>query len=155
MKNFKFLSFALLFWVLVIAWCEKVNNQEKVSCEGEDVCPVGETNETPSLEIEEMPTVIVNGNLGEKDLGWDLDWNWWWFIDTEWDLDSPEWGDADFESAVVESSSDADKPMMRVMVDEDEDSGVFEITPSQTCEALGWIWNEWDCTLQDGSKVYF
>lgn len=155
MKNLKVWSFVLLFSLLVVAWCEKANNQEKVSCEGDEVCTVEETVVTPSLEIEETPTVIVNGNPGEKDLGLDLDWNWWWFIDTEWDLNSSEWSDVDFESAVIESSSDADKPMMRVMVDEDEDSGVFEITPSQTCEALGWTWNEWDCTLQDGSKVYF
>jgi len=75
MKNLKFLSFALLFWVLIIAWCEKANNQEKVSCEGDDVCPVEETVETPSIEVEETPSVVVETNDEEWDLDWNGDWS--------------------------------------------------------------------------------
>ena len=115
MKNLKFLSFALLFWVLIIAWCEKANNQEKVSCEGDEVCPVEETVETPSLEIEEAPTVIINGNPGEKNLWWNL----------EWDSESYEWWQEDaallddnnqvnFESVDVE----IEEPTMDLTVDE-------------------------------------
>lgn len=84
MKNLKVLSFVLLFWVLVIAWCEKTNNPEKVSCEGDDVCPVEQTVETPSIEIVESPSVIVETNDEEWSLNWDK-WN------LEWDLDSYEW----------------------------------------------------------------
>lgn len=115
MKNLKFLSLVLLFWVLVVAWCEKANNQEKVSCEGDEVCPVEETVGTPSLEIEEAPTVIINGNPGEKNLWWNL----------EWDSESYEWWQEDaallddnnqvnFESVDVE----IEEPTMNLTVDE-------------------------------------
>lgn len=121
MKNLKFLSLALLFWVLVIAWCEKANNQEKVSCEGDEVCSVEDTLETPSLEIEETPTVIVEAD----DLEWDFDWNWEWLVDVEWnlewDLDSHE-GEAislqDFETTIEDSVDAVEEPIMDLMVDE-------------------------------------
>lgn len=121
MKNLKFLSLALLFWVLVIAWCEKANNQEKVSCEGDEVCSVEDTLEIPSLEIEETPTVIVEAD----DLEWDFDWNWEWLVDVEWnlewDLDSHE-GEAislqDFETTIEDSVDVVEEPIMDLMVDE-------------------------------------
>lgn len=75
MKNLKVLSLALLFWVLVVAWCEKANNPEKVSCEGDDVCPVEETVETPSIEVEEEPSVVVEANDEEWDLNWNGEWS--------------------------------------------------------------------------------
>lgn len=140
MKNLKFLTFALLFWVLVIAWCEKANNQEKVSCEGDDVCPVEETVKTSSIEIEETPSVIVEVN--DEDVI--LNWNWEWARDEEV-----------FENNEQTVEEPTDQPMMKIMIDENASADEIEITQSQACEALGWIWNEWDCTLQDGSKVYF
>ena len=145
MKNLKVLSFALLFWVLVIAWCEKANNQEKVSCEGEDVCPVETNVENSSIEIEDTPSVIVNANPGESELyeEWALEANESW-----------EEGVALENNEQVNSESE-DEPMMKIMVDEDMSAEDIEISESQTCEALWWTWNEWDCTLSDGSKVYF
>ena len=140
MKNLKFLSFALLFWVLVIAWCEKANNQEKYSCEGDEVCPVEQTVETPSIEIEETPSVIVEVN--DEDVI--LNWNWEWARDEEV-----------FENNEQTVEEPTDQPMMKIMIDENASADEIEITQSQACEALGWTWNEWDCTLQDGSKVYF
>jgi len=138
MKNLRLLSFALLFWILVISWCENTNNQENLSCEGEDTCPIESNVESPSIEIEESPMVIVDVNDE-----WVLDWNWEWFRDSELN---------DEEQAGVEV---VDEPMMRILIDENTDIDEIEITPEQTCGALGWTWNEWDCTLQDGSKVYF
>lgn len=148
MKNLKVLSFVFLFSVLVVAWCEKANNQEKYSCEGDEVCPV----ENPSIEIEENPTVIVNDNKDWEDIGLNLGWN------LEWDLSIYEWWQEDsivLEAVEQVDEEPGDEPMMRIMVDENANPDEIEITPSQTCEALGWTWNEWDCTLQDGSKVYF
>ena len=144
MKNLKVLSFALLFWVLVIAWCEKANNQEKVSCEGDDLCPVETNVENSSIEIEDMPSVIINANPGERELG------------EEWNLEASEWEeDLVLENNEHVNTESEDEPMMKIMVDEDMSAEDIEISESQTCEALWWTWNEWDCTLSDGSKVYF
>ena len=93
MKNLKVLSFVLLFSVLIVAWCEKANNQEKYSCEGDEVCPVEQTVETPSIEIEETPTVIVEAN------------------------DEVDW-EEEFENNEQTVEEPSDQPMMRIMVDE-------------------------------------
>ena len=138
MKNLRFLSFALLFWVLVLAWCEKTDNQEKVSCEGEnDVCPIEQSVESPSIEIEQTPTVIVDE---EK---WDL----------EWDLDSYVWWD---DGIVLDSDEATDEPMMRKMVvDENATAEEIEQDMVNTCANAGWIWADWVCTLEDGSEIAF
>ena len=137
MRNLKFLSFALLLWVLVIAWCEKANHQEKVSCEGEDVCSIEETVETPSIEIEEAPTVVVETDE-EK---WNL----------EWDLDSYEW----WEDGIVNDEV-ADEPMMRKMVvDENATAEEIEQDMINTCENAWWTWADWVCALEDGSTIAF
>ena len=137
MKNLKVLSFVLLFSVLVVAWCEKANNQEKYSCEGDEVCPVEQTVETPSIEIEETPSVIVEADE-EK---WNL----------EWDLDSYEW----WEDGIVNDEV-ADEPMMRKMVvDEDATAEEIEESMVETCANAVWTWADWTCTLEDGSQIAF
>lgn len=141
MKNLKFLSFALLFWVLVVAWCEKANNQEKYSCEGDEVCPVEQTVENPSIEIEETPTVIVEANDEE----WDLNWDWEWTRDEEIVFENNE--------QTVEEPSD--QPMMRIMVDENATAEEIEQDMVSTCENANWTWADWACTLEDGSIVAF
>ena len=138
MKNLKVLSFSLLFSVLIVAWCEKANNQEKYSCEGDEVCPVEQTVETPSIEIEETPTVIV-----------DDEWN------LEWDLNSYEW----WEDVVLDSDTQleepSDQPMMRIMVDENATAEEIEQDMVNTCANANWTWADWVCTLEDGSVVAF
>ena len=113
MKNLKVLSFALLLSVLVIAWCEKANNQEKYSCEGDEVCPVEQTVETPSIEIEETPSVIVEVN--DEDVI--LNWNWEWARDEEV-----------FENNEQTVEEPTDQPMMKIMIDENASADEIEIT---------------------------
>lgn len=140
MKNFKLLSFCLLFGILVLAWCEKTNNQEQLSCESDDICPIETNIENPSIEIEETPSVIYN------DAEWDLDWNGGWFIEQEIVLDTNEQAD---EEAT-------DQPMMRkIIVDENATAEEIENEMTQTCETLWWNWEEWTCTLSDGSVIAF
>ena len=139
MKNLKVLSFVLLFSVLIVAWCEKANNQEKYSCEGDEVCPVEQTVETPSIEIEETPTIIIN----------DDEWN------LAWDLNSYEW----WEDVVLDSDTQleepSDQPMMRIMVDENATAEGIEQDMVNTCANANWTWADWVCTLEDGSIVAF
>ena len=130
MKNLKVLSFVLLFSVLVVAWCEKANNQEKYSCEGDEVCPVEQTVETPSIEIEETPTVIVEAND-------DVDW------------------EEEFENNEQTVEEPSDQPMMRIMVDEDTTAEEIEQDMVNTCANANWTWADWVCTLEDGSVVAF
>ena len=130
MKNLKVLSFVLLFSVLVVAWCEKGNNQEKYSCEGDEVCPVEQTVETPSIEIEETPTVIVEAND-------DVDW------------------EEEFENNEQTVEEPSDQPMMRIMVDEDATAEEIEQDMVNTCANANWTWADWVCTLEDGSIVAF
>ena len=130
MKNLKVLSFVLLFSVLVVAWCEKANNQEKYSCEGDEVCPVEQTVETPSIEIEETPTVIVEAN------------------------DEVDW-EEEFENNEQTVEEPSDKPMMRIMVDENATAEEIEQDMVNTCANANWTWADWVCTLEDGSVVAF
>ena len=130
MKNLKVLSFALLFSVLVVAWCEKANNQEKYSCEGDEVCPVEQTVETPSIEIEETPTVIVEAN------------------------DEVDW-EEEFENNEQTVEEPSDQPMMRIMVDENASAEEIEQDMVNTCANANWTWADWVCTLEDGSVVAF
>ena len=128
MKNLKFLSFLLLCGIVVVAWCEKTNNPEKLSCEGNEVCPIENVDENVGIIIEDSPSVIVEAN-DDSELVSDESWMW------------EEW---------------TDQPMMRkMMVDENSSLEEIEISVSQTCEALWWSWIDWECTLQDGSKIYF
>ena len=130
MKNLKVLSFVLLFSVLVVAWCEKANNQEKYSCEGDEVCPVEQIIETPSIEIEETPTVIVEAND-------DVDW------------------EEEFENNEQTVEEPSDQPMMRIMVDEDATAEEIEQDIVNSCANANWTWADWVCTLEDGSVVVF
>ena len=130
MKNLKVLSFVLLFSVLIVAWCEKANNQEKYSCEGDEVCPVEQTVETPSIEIEETPTVIVEAN------------------------DEVDW-EEEFENNEQTVEEPSDKPMMRIMVDENATAEEIEQDMVNTCANANWTWADWVCTLEDGSVVAF
>ena len=130
MKNLKVLSFALLLSVLVIAWCEKANNQEKYSCEGDEVCPVEQTVETPSIEIEETPSVIVEAN------------------------DEVDW-EEEFENNEQTVEEPSDQPMMRIMVDENATAEGIEQDMINTCANANWTWADWVCTLEDGSVVAF
>lgn len=130
MKNLKVLSFVLLFSVLVVAWCEKANNQEKYSCEGDEVCPVEQTVETPSIEIEETPTVIVEAN------------------------DEVDW-EEEFENNEQTVEEPSDQPMMRIMVDENATAEENEQDMVNTCANANWTWADWVCTLEDGSVVAF
>ena len=130
MKNLKVLSFVLLFSVLVVAWCEKANNQEKYSCEGDEVCPVEQTVETPSIEIEETPTVIVEAN------------------------DEVDW-EEEFENNEQTVEEPSDQPMMRIMVDENATAEEIEQNMVNTCANANWTWADWVCTLEDGSVVAF
>ena len=66
MKSLKFLSFVLLLWVLVIAWCEKANNQEKLSCESDDICSIEIDADTPSVEIEQVNEESVDQPMMRK-----------------------------------------------------------------------------------------
>jgi hypothetical protein len=130
MKNLKVLSFVLLFSVLIVAWCEKANNQEKYSCEGDEVCPVEQTVETPSIEIEEAPTVIVEAN------------------------DEVDW-EEEFENNEQTVEEPSDQPMMRIMVDENATAEEIEQDMVNTCANANWTWADWVCTLEDGSVVAF
>ena len=130
MKNLKVLSFVLLFSVLVVAWCEKANNQEKYSCEGDEVCPVEQTVETPSIEIEGTPTVIVEAN------------------------DEVDW-EEEFENNEQTVEEPSDQPMMRIMVDENATAEEIEQDMVNTCANANWTWADWVCTLEDGSVVAF
>lgn len=141
MKNLKILSFVLLFSVLVVAWCEKADNQEKYSCEGDEVCPVEQTVETPSIEIEETPTVIVESTDEE----WDSNWN------GEWARDE----DVVFENNEQTVEEPSDQPMMRIMVDEDATAEEIGQDMANTCANANWTWADWVCTLEDGSVVAF
>lgn len=137
MKNLKLLSLWLLCGVLVLAWCEKTNSNENLSCESDDTCPIENiTNENPTIEIEDTPTIVVNDN----DVEWDLNWN-------------GEWSRAD----VFENSEETtDEPMMRKMiVDENTTQEEIENETIQICENLWWNWIEWTCTLSDGSTIAF
>ena len=130
MKNLKVLSFVLLFSVLIVAWCEKANNQEKYSCEGDEVCPVEQTVETPSIEIEETPSVIVETN------------------------DEVDW-EEEFENNEQTVEEPSDQPMMRIMVDENATAEEIEQDMVNTCANANWTWADWVCTLEDGSVVAF
>ena len=130
MKNLKVLSFVLLFSVLVVAWCEKANNQEKYSCEGDEVCPVEQTVEAPSIEIEKTPTVIVEAN------------------------DEVDW-EEEFENNEQTVEEPSDQPMMRIMVDENATAEEIEQGMVNTCANANWTWADWVCTLEDGSVVAF
>jgi hypothetical protein len=130
MENLKVLSFVLLFSVLVVAWCEKANNQEKYSCEGDEVCPVEQTVETPSIEIEKTPTVIVEAN------------------------DEVDW-EEEFENNEQTVEEPSDQPMMRIMVDENTTSEEVEQDMVNTCANAWWTWADWVCTLEDGSVIAF
>lgn len=130
MKNLKVLSFVLLFSVVVVAWCEKANNQEKYSCEGDEVCPVEQTVETPSIEIEKTPTVIVETN------------------------DEVDW-EEEFENNEQTVEEPSDQPMMRIMVDENATAEEIEQDMVNTCANANWTWADWVCTLEDGSVVAF
>lgn len=137
MKNLKLLSLWLLCGVLVLAWCEKTNSNENLSCESDDTCPIENiTNENPTIEIEDTPTIVVNDN----DVEWDLNWN-------------GEWSRAD----VFENSEETtDEPMMRKMiVDENATPEEIENDTTQICENLWWSWIDWTCTLSDGSTIAF
>lgn len=130
MKNLKVLSFVLLFSVLVVAWCEEANNQEKYSCEGDEVCPVEQTVETSSIEIEESPSVIVEAN------------------------DEVDW-EEEFENNEQTVEEPSDQPMMRIMVDENATAEEIEQDMVNTCANANWTWADWVCTLEDGSVVAF
>lgn len=130
MKNLKVLSFVLLFSVVVVAWCEKANNQEKYSCEGDEVCPVEQTVESPSIEIEETPTVIVEAN------------------------DEVDW-EEEFENNEQTVEEPSDQPMMRIMVDENATTEEIQQDMVNTCANANWTWADWVCTLEDGSVVAF
>ena len=130
MKNLKVLSFVLLFSVVVVAWCEKANNQEKYSCEGDEVCPVEQTVETPSIEIEETPTVIVEAN------------------------DEVDW-EEEFENNEQTVEEPSDQPMMRIMVDENATAEEIEQDMVNTCANANWTLADWVSTLEDGSVVAF
>ena len=135
MKNLKFVFFLLLCGIVVVAWCEKANNPEKVSCDGEDVCPVETNVENPLQEVEEAPSDVID------------EWN------LVWDLSSYEW----WEDVVLDGDiQSADEPMMRKMV-VDENATVEEIEQSmvETCANAGWTWVDWVCTLEDGTVIAF
>ena len=140
MKNLKLLSFSLLCGVLVLAWCEKANNQENLSCEGEETCSIEANVENHTIEIEETPSVIIN----EEE--WDLNWNGEWLIEEEIISANNEQVDGE----------PADEPMMRKMiVDENATPEEIENETTQICESLWWSWIEWTCTLSDGSIIAF
>lgn len=132
MKNLKVLSIALMCGVLVLAWCEKANNQEKVSCESDDVCPIEIDVDASSVEIEQV-----------------LDTN------DEWNLES------DIEEVVFENNEQineepVDEPMMRKMlVDENATAEEIEEEMVNTCSNVGWTWSDGSCTLEDGSTIAF
>ena len=140
MKNLKLLSLCLLCGALVLAWCEKTNSNENLSCEGEDVCPIEINIEKPTIEIEETPSVIVNKEE------WDLNWNGEWTREQE----------VVFENNEQVNEEPSDQPMMRKMiVDENTTPEEMENDTIQICENLWWIWAEWVCTLTDGSVIAF
>jgi len=59
MRNLKVWLFVLLFWVIVVAWCENIKTQEKLSCDGEEICPVEVDAGNHWIEIEESPSVVI------------------------------------------------------------------------------------------------
>lgn len=133
MKNLKVLSVALLCWALVLAGCEKINNQEKVSCESDDSCPIEIDVNTPSVEIDDVISVIDE---------WNLEW------DTEEEIV--------FENNEQVNEEPSDEPMMRKMVvDEDATAEEIEESMVETCANAGWTWADWTCTLEDGSQIAF
>ena len=143
MKNLKLLSLWLLCGVLVLAWCEKTNSNENLSCENDDTCPIENiTNENPTIEIEDTPSIVINDN----DLEWDLNWNGGWFREEE----------IVFENNEQVNEEPADQPMMRkIVVDENATPEEIENDTTQICESLWWSWIDWTCTLSDGSTIAF
>lgn len=132
MKNLKLLSFVLLFWVLIIAWCEKANNQN-LSCEAEDACPIEINTDAPSVEIKDVLSIVDE---------WNLEWDW----EEEIVLEN--------DNMIVEEVSD--QPMMRKMlVDENATAEEIEEDMINTCANAGWTWGDWVCTLEDGSVIAF
>ena len=140
MKNLKFLSFVLLFCVLIVSWCEKNNNSDKLSCDGGEVCSIEDVVENWGIIINDTPSVIVDEN-DELDINWD----WEELMEGEV-VDGEQLGEAWLE-----------EPLMRKMVVDEEimTPEEIEISVSETCEALWWAWIDWECTLEDGSKIYF
>lgn len=128
MRNFKVWSFILLSSVVVFAWCEKTTDQEKYSCETDDTCPIEINLDTPSIEIMEEPSVIVDYNdelIDEEVENWE-----------------------NFEEP-------SDQPLMRIVVDENTTAEEVEQDMVSICENANWTWDDWVCTLEDGSIVAF
>jgi len=128
MKNLKFLSFALIISVLVIAWCDNSKPQEDYSCNVDEACPVEVSIDTPTVEIEDLLSVID-------------EW------DSEWD-----------EEIILENNevNDNDMPMMRKMlVDENATLEEIEQDMVETCAGFGWNWSDWTCILEDGTQIAF
>lgn len=133
MRNLKVLSIALMCGLLVLAWCEKTNNQEPVSCEGDDTCPIEIDVDTPSVEIEQVLDVI-----------------------DEWNLEADTEEEIVFENNEQVNEEPVDEPMMRKMVvDEDATEEEIEEDMVNTCANAGWTWADWTCTLEDGSTIAF
>ena len=141
MKKVKFLclSLSLLCGVLILAWCEKANNNENLSCENDDTCPIQNTNnENQNIEIEESPSVIIN----DTDEEWTIFWNIESTENLKWNQENPE---------IIEA-----EPMMRKMVvDENATPEEIENDMIETCGNLGWNRTDWMCTLEDGSQIAF
>ncbi len=156
MKNLKLLSFWLLCWTLVLMWCNTTTETEDYACEGEEVCPIeinDKSNEN-GIEIEESPDIVVDAN------DWDLNGNGEWYRydewNLEWDLSYYEWGeDVAFENNEQVNEEPEDSPMWKIVIDENSSLEEIENSEAQVCEALWWVFDDWDCTLADGSKVYF
>ena len=140
MKNLKLLSLALLMWVLVLTWCENINNNENLSCTDGDTCSIEKNIESSSIEIEETPSVIIN----EEE--WDLNWNWEWVREE----------DFVFENNEQINEEPTDQPMMRKMVvDENATPEEIENDIAETCGNLGWNRTDWMCTLEDWTEIAF
>ena len=134
MKNLKFLSLSLLCGIIVLAWCEKVNNPEKNSCDTDDICPIETNIDDPSQKNEE--------ELSNASNKWNL----------EWDLSTYEWLGIKIENY----EQPADEPMMRkIVVDENATPEEIEQDMVETCENLWWTRTNWTCTLDNGSQIAF
>lgn len=93
MKNLKLLTFWLLFCMLILAWCEKTNNEWQYACEtDDDVCPIEWLNtadtEEDDINTEEplMRKMLVDENMTDEEIADSLNescqnagWTW-----TDW-----------------------------------------------------------------------
>ena len=69
-----------------------------------------------------------------------------------------EWLDnshRNYEEEAVEEEVSEEPLMRKMVVDENTSPDEVEAEITETCANIGWTWNDWECTLEDGTTVMF